>query len=81
MKIRTMDGTAYEGTALQIVNGMKSMSFMASHMKIKEYVNFVADQADLYSDVKLKVEGDTDEETASSLVTQLLQHGLLREGV
>ena len=64
MRIRLMsDGRVLEGTAKQIVEAM-------------QYIDWLTDQVERLEQTALRVEGETDEEKAASLVQAMLGAGL-----
>ena len=77
MRIRiTSDGRVLEGTAKQIVEAMHYVAFGQEQRTLSEYVDWAVDQASRMNELDLKVEGETDDEKAASLVEAMLGAGL-----
>ena len=77
MRIRMMsDGRVFQGTAKQIVEAMKYIAFGQEQRSLGEYIDWLVDQGQRLESTDLKVEGDTDEEKAASLVQAMLGSGL-----
>jgi hypothetical protein len=77
MRIRiTSDGRVLEGTAKQIVEAMHYVAFGQEQRTLGEYIDWAVDQATRMNEIDLKVEGETDEEKAASLVDAMLKAGL-----
>ena len=77
MRIRiTSDGRVLEGTAKQIVEAMHYVAFGQEQRTLSEYVDWAVDQASRMNELDLKVEGETDDEKAASLVDAMLGAGL-----
>lgn len=77
MRIRiTSDGRVLEGTAKQIVEAMHYVAFGQEQRTLSEYIDWAVDQASRMNELDLKVEGETDEEKAASLVEAILGAGL-----
>ena len=77
MRIRMMsDGRVFQGTAKQIVEAMKYIAFGQEQRSLGEYIDWLVDQVQRLESTELKVEGDTDEEKAASLVQAMLGSGL-----
>ena len=77
MRIRMLnDGRVFQGTAKQIVEAMKYIAFGQEHRSLGEYIDWLVDQVQRLESTELKVEGDTDEEKAASLVQAMLGSGL-----
>jgi len=77
MRIRiTSDGRVLEGTAKQIVEAMHYVAFGQEQRTLGEYIDWAVDQASRMNEIDLKVEGETDEEKAVSLVDVMLGAGL-----
>lgn len=75
MRIKTQDERVFEGTALQIVQQMKSLS-MHSEVSIRDYVAETVVRAAINDDVYICPEGAEDEELSASLVDKLVEAGL-----
>ena len=77
MRIKiTSDGRVLEGTAKQIVEAMHYVAFGQEQRTLSEYIDWAVDQASRMNELDLKVDGDTDEEKAASLVEAMLGAGL-----
>jgi len=77
MRIKiTSDGRVLEGTAKQIVEAMHYVAFGQEQRTLSEYIDWAVDQASRMNELDLKVEGETDEEKAASLVDAMLGAGL-----
>jgi hypothetical protein len=77
MRIRMMsDGRVFQGTAKQIVEAMKYIAFGQEQRSLGEYIDWLVDQVQRLESTELKVEGDTDDEKAASLVQAMLGSGL-----
>jgi len=77
MRIKiTSDGRVLEGTAKQIVEAMHYVAFGQEQRTLSEYIDWAVDQASRMNELDLKVEGETDEERAASLVDAMLGAGL-----
>lgn len=77
MRIRMMsDGRVFQGTAKQIVEAMKYIAFGQEQRSLGEYIDWLVDQVQRLESTELKVEGDTDEKKAASLVQAMLGSGL-----
>ena len=77
MRIRLMnDGRVLEGTAKQIVEAMQYIAFGQETRTLGEYIDWLVGQVERLEQIPLKVEGDTDEEKAKSLVAAMLGAGL-----
>ena len=77
MRIKiTSDGRVLEGTAKQIVEAMHYVAFGQEQRTLGEYIDWAVDQASRMNELDLKVEGETDEEKAASLIEAMLRAGL-----
>ena len=76
MKIVMRDGRVFQGTALQIVKAMQDIAFAVEQMTLDQYIDWVADNARRFEEVKLTVAGETTEERAKALVGEMLRAGL-----
>ena len=77
MRIRMMsDGRVFQGTPKQIVEAMQYIAFGQEQRSLGEYIDWLVDQVQWLESIELKVEGDTDEEKAASLVQAMLGSGL-----
>ena len=72
------DGRSYRGTALQIVEQMKDMSFGGDDSSISEYLDRSVEMAERMTGAKLSVDGDSDDQRASSFVASMLENGLAK---
>jgi hypothetical protein len=70
------DGRVLEGTAKQIAEAMHSLAFGQENRTLSEYIDWAVDQARRMNEIDLKVEGETDDEKAQSLVRAMLAAGL-----
>jgi hypothetical protein len=78
MKIEMRDGRVFQGTALQIVRAMQDIAFGVQDFTVPKYVEWVVANARKSDAVELNVKGDTEEETAASLVAEMLRTALSR---
>ena len=77
MRIRMMsDGRVFQGPAKQIVEAMKYIAFGQEQRSLGEYIDWLVDQVQRLESTEMKVEGDTDEAKAASLVQAMLGSGL-----
>ena len=77
MRIRMMsDGRVFQGTPKQIVEAMKYIAFGQEQRSLGEYIDWLVDQVQRLESTELKIEGNTDEEKAASLVQAMLGSGL-----
>ena len=77
MRIKmTNDGRVFEGTPRQIVEAMQYIAFGQENRTLGEYIDWLVDQVERLEETSLKVEGETDEEKAASLVQAMLANGL-----
>ena len=58
---------------------MKGSTMFSDVKTIREYVDMVLRNAKMVENVELTVKGNTDEELARSLVSELIERGLARE--
>jgi len=70
------DGRVLEGTPRQIVEAMRYIAFGQEQRSLSEYIDWLVDQVQRIESIDLKVEGDTDDEKAASLVQAMLNSGL-----
>jgi hypothetical protein len=70
------DGRVLEGTPRQIVEAMRYIAFGQEQRSLSEYIDWLVDQVQRIESIDLKVEGDTDDEKAASLVQAMLTSGL-----
>ena len=76
MRIRMEDGRVFEGTAKQIVEDMKSISFGHDNSTLSDYIDNSVRNALRFNEIVLDVTGDTEEEKAKSLVQEMLKKKL-----
>ena len=77
MRIRIIaDGRVLQGTAKQIVEAMHSIAFGQENRSLSEYIDWAADMSRRMTGVELRVEGESDEEMAASLVNAMIEAGL-----
>lgn len=80
MRIRMMsDGRVFQGTPKQIVEAMQYVAFGQENRTLGEYIDWLVDQVQRLESTALKVEGDTDEDKAASLVQTILGSGLVEK--
>ncbi len=79
MRIELRDGERFNGSPLKIVTQMKGSTMFSDVRNVREYVDMVLRNAKMMEDVELTVKGNTDEELARSLVSELIERGLARE--
>ncbi|HOF36572.1 MAG TPA: hypothetical protein P5532_05995 [Planctomycetota bacterium] len=77
MRIRMLrDGRVFQGTPKQIVEAMQYIAFGQENRTLGEYIDWLVDQVQRLESIDLKVEGDTDEDKAASLVQAMMGSGL-----
>jgi hypothetical protein len=76
MKLQMRDGRLFQGTPLQIVKAMQDVAFGVGDFTVPKYVAWVVDNARRFEGVELAVEGETDDEIATSLVNEMIRTGL-----
>jgi hypothetical protein len=76
MKITMRDGRVFQGTALQIVKAMQDIAFGVDDFTVPQYIEWVVANARRFEEVELVIKGDTDEEKAAVLVSEMLRAGL-----
>ncbi|RJS13958.1 hypothetical protein DRW03_35585 [Corallococcus sp. H22C18031201] len=74
------DGRVLQGTAVQVVKGMQDIAFGVERLSLSEYIDWVVANAQRFESVALRVQGDTDEDKAASLVEEMLREGLAARG-
>ena len=79
MRIELRDGEKFSGSPLKIVTQMKGSTMFSDVKTIREYVDMVLRNAKMVENVELTVKGNTGEELARSLVSELIERGLARE--
>jgi hypothetical protein len=67
------------GTPLQIVRAMQDLAFGVQDLSTQQYIEWVVENAQKFEGVELGVEGDTDDELATSLVDAMIRAGLTFE--
>jgi len=70
------DGRVLEGTPRQIVEAMRYIAFGQEQRSLSEYIDWLVDQVQRIESIDLKVDGETDDEKAASLVQAMLTAGL-----
>ncbi len=77
MRIRMLrDGRVFQGTAKQIVEAMQYIAFGQENRTLGEYIDWLVDQVQRLESIDLKIEGETDEDKAASLVQAMMGSGL-----
>ncbi len=77
MRIRMVrDGRVFQGTPKQIVEAMQYIAFGQENRTLGEYIDWLVDQVQRLESIDLKVEGETDEDKAASLVQAMMGSGL-----
>jgi hypothetical protein len=76
VKITMRDGRVFQGTALQIVKAMQDIAFGVDDFTVPQYIEWVVANARRFEEVELVIKGDTDEEKAAALVSEMLRAGL-----
>ena len=79
MRIELRDGEKFNGSPMKIVAQMKGSTMFSDVKTIREYVDMVLRNAKMVENVELTVKGNTDEELARSLVSELIERGLAKE--
>jgi hypothetical protein len=74
------DDRVFQGTPLQIVRAMQSISFGAEALTLQKYVASVVEDAQRFEGVALAASGDTDAELAASLIDEMIRTGLAWRG-
>jgi hypothetical protein len=70
------DGRVLEGTPRQMVEAMRYIAFGQEHRTLGEYIDWLVDQIGRLESIALKVDGETDDEKAASLIHAMLTAGL-----
>ena len=78
MQITMTDGRRLSGTAKQIVEDMKLIAFGHDDDTLSEYIDWLVTQAQEFEGVTLNVTGDSDDEKATSLISEMKRAGLAR---
>jgi hypothetical protein len=76
VKITMRDGRVFQGTALQIVKAMQDIAFGVDDFTVPQYIEWVVANARRFEEVELVIKGDTDEDKAAALVSEMLRAGL-----
>ena len=77
MRIRMLrDGRVFQGTPKQIVEAMQYIAFGQENRTLGEYIDWLVDQVQRLESIDLKVDGETDEDKAASLVQAMMGSGL-----
>lgn len=77
MRIRMLnDGRVFQGTPKQIVEAMQYIAFGQENRTLGEYIDWLVDQVERLESTSLRVEGETDDEKAASLVQAMVGSGL-----
>lgn len=76
MKLVMRDGRMFQGTPLQIVKAMQDIAFGVGDFTVPAYVAWVVDNARRFEGVELAVTGETDDERATALVSEMVRAGL-----
>jgi hypothetical protein len=79
MRIRLNDGAEYEGTAVEVLEHMKSESMFTDAKTIDEYIDFLVENARNFEGKTLAVAGGTTAERAASLLAAFKAAGLAEE--
>ena len=79
MRIELRGGEKFTGSPMKIVTQMKGSTMFSDVKNIREYVDMVLRNAKMLENIELTVKGNTDEELARSLVSELIERGLARE--
>jgi hypothetical protein len=79
VRIRLKDDRILQGTAAQIVAQMRSLALFCQATTLDGYIEFVIDATLRFENVLLRVEGDTEDQRAESLVSELIRTGLAEE--
>jgi len=79
MRIILRGGEKFSGSPLKIIAQMKGSTMFSDVKTIREYVDMVLRNAKMIEGIELNVKGNTDEELARSLISELIEHGLAEE--
>ena len=79
MRIRLNDGAEYEGTAVEVLEQMKSKSMFTDTKTLDEYIDFLVDTVRKFQGKEVAVTGKTTEERAASLLDGFVAAGLAEE--
>ena len=80
MRIIMADGRVLEGTAVQIVETMRSIAFLPSGTSLSDYIRTTVAQARSFMGVELDVPDGDEEFMAAALVREMVKAGLERRG-
>jgi hypothetical protein len=78
MKIVLNDDREFQGTPLQIVQGMQSIAFGGTELTVRKYIESIVDDAQRFEGIALRVTGNTDSNLAASLINEMVRTGLAR---
>lgn len=78
MNIEMQDGRVFSGTAVQVVRAMQDIAFGVDTLTLRQYIEWVVDNALRVNEVELKVRGDSDAEAAASFIEELMRTGLAK---
>jgi hypothetical protein len=76
MTLVLRDGSQVAGTPLEIVREMQSHARGAATLTVPRYIDWVVSNVRRFEEVDLEVGGTTDEERASSLLSEMIRVGL-----
>jgi hypothetical protein len=76
MKIKMRDERVFQGTPLQIVRAMQDIAFGVEAFTVPKYIEWVVANAQKFEGVELNVDGQNDDELATSLVAEMIRTGL-----
>ena len=80
MRIEMRDGRVFEGTGLQIAQGMKSIAFGVEGMTMAQYLDWVVGNLERFEGLRLEVVGANEAGRAESLVTGMVKAGVATWG-
>jgi hypothetical protein len=75
MKIK-LDDRLFQGTPVQIVQGMQSIAFFKNDVPLSEYIDWVVENTRRCLTLELVVVGETEAERAESLVLEMVRKGV-----
>ena len=78
MQITMTDGRRLSGTAKQIVEDMKLIAFGHDNDTLSDYIDWLVTQAQEFEGVSLNITGDSEDEKATSLISEMKRTGLAR---
>ena len=74
MRIRIVAvGRVLDGSPLQIVSQMQSLAFGKDRIAVTEYIDWIVATAAEVMGVQMSIEGETPEEKARSLISEMLR--------